>query len=67
MKSFLPDFNVAKILLNFTHDAMPYYKYFRRAHTTPFIDLSGKGEVKLPYKDDFTLGKDGVAICGGGG
>ena len=63
MKSFLPDFHVTKILLDSAHDAMPYYEYFKRVHITPFIDLNGKGGVKLPYKNDFTIGKDGVPVC----
>jgi hypothetical protein len=63
MKSFLPDFNVTKLLLDSAHDAMPYYEYCRRVGITPFIDLNGKGGVKLPYKNDFTIGKDGVPIC----
>lgn len=58
MKSFLPDFHVTKILLDSVHDAMPYYEYFRQANITPLIDLNGKGGVKLPYKDNFTIGKE---------
>ena len=63
MKSFLPDYKVSKLLLDSAHDAMPYYEYCRRANITPFIDLNGKGGVKLPYKNDFTIGKDGVPVC----
>ncbi len=63
MKSFLPDYKISKLLLDSTHDAMPYYEYCRRANITPFIDLNGKGGVKLPYKNDFTIGKDGVPVC----
>ncbi len=63
MKRFLPDFHVTKILLDSAHDAMPYYEYFRCTHITPFIDLNGKGGVKLPYKNDSTISKDGVPIC----
>lgn len=63
MKSFLPDFNVRKVVLDSAHDAMPYYEYFRRADIIPFIDLNGKGGVKLPYKNDFTVGNDGVPVC----
>ncbi len=25
--------------------------------------VNGKGSVKLPYKDDFTIGHDGFSIC----
>ena len=66
MKSFLPDFKISKVLLDSAHDAMPYYEYFRRINITPFIDLNGKGGVKLPYKNDFTIGKDGVPVCKAG-
>ncbi len=62
MKYFLPDFHVNKLLLDAAHDAMPYYKYCKRKGITPFIDLNGKGGVKLPYKDDFTIGHDGVPV-----
>lgn len=66
MKSFLPDYKVNKLLLDSAHDAMPYYEYCRREKITPFIDLNGKGGVKLPYKNDFTVGKDGVPVCRAG-
>ena len=63
MKSFLPDYKVSKLLLDSAHDAMPYYEYCKRENITPFIDLNGKGGVKLTYKNDFTIGKDGVPVC----
>ncbi len=63
MKSFMPEFKVTKLLLDSAHDAMPYYEYCKRAGITPFIDLNGKGGIKLPYKNDFTIGKDGVPVC----
>jgi hypothetical protein len=63
MKNFLPDFHVDKLLLDSAHDAMPYYEYCKRTGITPFIDLNGKGGIKLPYKNDFTIGHDGVPIC----
>lgn len=63
MKSFLPDFHVTKLLLDSAYDAMPCYEYCRRANITPFIDLNGKGGNKLPYKNNFTIGNDGVPVC----
>ena len=63
MKSFLPDYKVSKLLLDSAHDAMPYYEYCRRANITPFIDLNWKRGNNLPYKNDFTIGRDGVPIC----
>ena len=59
----MPDFKVDKLLLDYAHDAMPYYEYCKRADITPFIDLNGKGGVKLPYKNNFTIGENGVPIC----
>ena len=63
MKCFLSDYHVTKLLLDSAHDAMPYYEYCRRAHITPFIDLNEKRGIKLPYKNDFIIGKDGVSVC----
>jgi len=63
MKSCLPDMKVSKLLLDSAHDAMPYYQYCKREGITPFIDLNAKRGIKLPYKDDFTIGKDGVPVC----
>lgn len=42
MKSFLPEFNISKLLLDSAHDAMPVYKYCKRKGITPFIDLNEK-------------------------
>lgn len=63
MKSFLPDFHVKKLLLDSAHDAMPVYKYCKRKGITPFIDLNEKRGIKAKYKNDFTIGKDGVPVC----
>ena len=32
MKSFLPEFNISKLLLDSAHDAMPIYKYYKQEH-----------------------------------
>jgi hypothetical protein len=66
MKSLLSDFHLEKILLDSAHDAMPFYRYFKREGITPFIDLNEKRGVKQKYKEDFTIGKDGVPICKAG-
>ncbi|MGL5260641.1 MAG: hypothetical protein ACRC7V_11075, partial [Lachnospiraceae bacterium] len=63
MKSFLPSYNVNKLLLDAAHDAVPYYEYCKRNSITPFIDLNWKRGRNLSYKNDFTIGKDGVPIC----
>lgn len=66
MKSFLPEFHVAKWILDSAHDAMPYYVYCRDNGIQPFIDLNEKRGIKVPYKNDFTIGKDGVPVCKAG-
>lgn len=40
MRAFLPDYKIAKVLLDSAHDAMPYYLYFKHEKITPFIDLN---------------------------
>ena len=63
MMQFLPEANVDKLLLDSAHDAMAYYEFCRDNGITPFIDLNGKGGRPPVYKDDFTIGDDGVPIC----
>lgn len=50
MKSFLPEFNISKVLLDSAHDAMPYYQYFKRVNIKPFIDLTEKAVDHLFIK-----------------
>lgn len=66
MKAFLPEYSVSKLLLDSAHDAMPIYEYCKQEKITPFIDLNEKRGIKVKYKDDFTIGKDGVPICKAG-
>ena len=66
MKSFLPNYQVSKVLLDSAHDAMPYYQYFRRKNITPFIDLNSKAGRPPVYKNDFTIDNDGVPVCPAG-
>lgn len=63
MQQHLPEAHVSKLLLDSAHDAMALYEYCRDHNIQPFIDLNGKGGRPLTYKDDFTIGKDGVPIC----
>ena len=66
MRAFLPDYKIAKVLLDSAHDTMPYYLYFKREKITPFIDLNGNGGIPPVYKIDFTIDTDGVPICPSG-
>ncbi|MFR7846952.1 MAG: hypothetical protein ACLU8S_04520 [Coprococcus phoceensis] len=45
---------------------MSYYLYCRKNDIQPFIDLNEKRGISMKYKDDFTIGKDGVPICKAG-
>ena len=66
MKGFLHDFKVSKLILDSAHDAMPFYEYFKREGITPFIDLNEKRGIKVKYKNDFIISKDGIPICKAG-
>jgi hypothetical protein len=66
MKQLLPEFKVKKLLLDSAHDAMPLYQYFKANSITPFIDLNKKRGIKETYKNDFTIGKDGIPVCKAG-
>ena len=66
MKAFLPDFHVSKWLLNSAHDTMPYYIYCHKNHIQPFIDLNVKRDIKVKYKNHFTIAEDGVPVCKAG-
>ncbi|MDR2147859.1 MAG: hypothetical protein LBE91_15510 [Tannerella sp.] len=63
MKTFLPEYRATKLLLDSAHDAMPIYEHCRQNRITPFIDLNAKRGIKLKYKNDFTVGSDGVPRC----
>ena len=45
---------------------MPYYDYCKANGITPFIDLNGKGGRPRVYKDDITIGSDGIPLCSKG-
>ena len=63
MKSYLPTFNIKKLLLDSAMDAYPLYDYCRDQGITPFIDLKRTNNGNFKYKNDFTIDKDGVPIC----
>lgn len=66
MKNCIPYFNVDKLLLDAAHDAMVIFEYCKKESITAFIDLNEKRGIDLQYKNDFTIGKDGVPICNAG-
>ena len=63
MIQMLPEANVTKLILDSAHDAMPYYEYCKANGITPFIDLNWKCGRPPVYKDDITIGSDGIPLC----
>jgi hypothetical protein len=63
MKTFLKEAKVNKVLLDSAHDAMAIYKYCQENDISPIIDLNERNHVNFTYKDNYTIGNDGVPIC----
>ena len=62
MKSYLPEFHIEKLLLDAAHDTYPLYEYCKTNCITPFIDLNPGHTGHFKYKDDFTIGENGVPV-----
>ena len=63
MKSWLPDYNITRILLDAAHDADAVYRYFDDIGIQPFIDLKGPLEHSKVYEGTYTLDNNGSPIC----
>lgn len=63
IKSYLPEVHIEKLLLDAAHDAYPLYDYCRKEGITPFIDMNNGNSGNFKYKNDFTIGLDGVPVC----
>jgi hypothetical protein len=63
MKTWLPEFNVAKILLDLAHDADAVYRYCNDNGIRHPIDFNIGNTGNRIYKDTFTLDENGVSIC----
>ena len=66
MKSYLKEFSIEKLLLDSAQDAYAVYDYCKENSITPFIDLNSGNTGNFKYKDDFTVGNDGVPVCKAG-
>ena len=66
MNAFLKEINVSEVLLDSAHDAMAIYKFCHEHSINPIIDLNERNGVNFEYKDNFTIGKDGVPVCQAG-
>ena len=42
---------------------MPIHEYYKQNNILPFIDLNKKHGIEAKYKNDFTIGNDGVLVC----
>ena len=63
MKSWLPDYNITRILLDAAHDADAVYRYFDDIGIQPFIDLKGPLEHSKVYEGTYTLDNNGSPVC----
>lgn len=66
MKAFLTEIGVEKVLLDSAHDVMAIYQFCQDNAITPIIDLNERKGVNFKYKDNYTVGKDGVPVCEAG-
>lgn len=63
MKTWLPEYKVAKLLLDSAHDADAVYRYCNQQGISHFIDINKGNTGNRIYKDTFTLNENGVPIC----
>jgi len=66
MMAFIKDINVSEVLLDSAHDVMAIYQFCQKNAIVPIIDLNERGGVSFKYKDNFTIGKDGIPVCAAG-
>ena len=66
MKAFLKEANVTEVLLDSAHDVMAIYQFCQKNSITAIIDLNERGGVNFKYKNNFTIGKDGIPVCEAG-
>lgn len=66
MNAFMKDIGVNKVLLDSAHDVMAIYQFCQRNSITPFIDLNERSGTSFKYRDNYTVGSDGVPVCEAG-
>lgn len=66
MKAFLKEINISEVLLDSAHDVMAIYQFCQENAITPIIDLNERGGLLFKYKNDYTVGKDGIPMCTAG-
>ena len=66
MRAFLKESNVSEVILDSAHDVMAIYEFGQKNSIIPIIDLNERGGVNFQYKDNYTIGADGVPVCEAG-
>lgn len=63
MKTRLPEYRTAKLLLDAAHDADAVYRCCLEENIQTFIDFNEGNLGKYIYKDTFYLDRDGTPVC----
>lgn len=63
MQEWLPEYRIAKILLDSAHDSDAVYRYCLENNIQPFIDLNERNLGNHIYKDTFYLDENGTPVC----
>jgi hypothetical protein len=63
MKSWLPEYKTAKLLLDSAHDADAVYRFCNELDIRHLIDLNNGNTGNRVYKDTFTLDDAGIPVC----
>lgn len=66
MMAFLKECKVSEVLLDSAHDVMAIYQFCQENSISALIDLNERLGVSFKYKDNFTIGKDGIPVCEAG-
>ena len=66
MMAFLKECKVSEVLLDSAHDVMAIYQFCQKNSIAALIDLNERCGVNFKYKDNFTIGKDGIPVCKAG-
>lgn len=66
MMAFLKECKVSEVLLDSAHDVMAIYQFCQENSISALIDLNERFGVSFKYKDNFTIGKDGIPVCEAG-
>lgn len=63
MRAWLPEYRIAKLLLDSAHDGDAVYRYCGELGIQPFIDLNPGNLGQHIYKNTFYLDENGTPVC----